>query len=474
MKTHFFLGKLYPKYSLLYTVFTLVILNAEFGLIWTNPWPDEIELFLKFSKFAIRQIRKIPHENPFFSQASYTNNFFPLQSHYTGDTPCRVWLDLDNSLTRWKIPFSQSSKSSVWNSIFFAWQAIPKIDFAFTVVILLILNTEFGLIWIIPWPYEKELNLNSQIFAIREIRKIPYENPFFPGQTIPKKLFALHCYYTGYTQCRVWFDLDKSLTRWKRIIFKILKYSQFAKFAKFRMKTHFFLGKLYPKNSLLYTVITLVILNAEFGLIWTNPWPDEKELFLKFSKLAIRQIRKIPHENPFFSQASYTNNFFPLQSHYTGDTPCRVWLDLDNSLTRWKIPFSQNSKSSVWNSIFFAWQAIPKIDFAFTVFILLILNTEFGLIWIIPWPYEKELFLKFAKIAIREIREIPYENPTFFVGKLYQFSLLYTLITLVILNTEFGLIWTTPWPNEEEFFLKVSKIRNSRNSRNPSWRPIFS
>ena len=172
---------------------------------------------------------------------------------------------------------------------------------------------------------------------------------------------ALHSHYPVDTAYRVGFDLDNSLTRWKRIIFKILKNSQFAKFAKIRMKTHFFLGKLYPKYSLLYTVITLVILNAEFGLIWTNPWPDEKELFLKFSKFAIREIRKNPYENPFFPGQSIPKILFALHCYYTGYTQCRVWFDLDKSLTRWKriifkilkIRNSANSQNSAWKPIFF-------------------------------------------------------------------------------------------------------------------------
>ena len=58
---------------------------------------------------------------------------------------------------------------------------------------------------------------------------------------------------------------------------------------------------------------------------------------------------------------------------------------------------------------------------------------------------KKNYFLNSQKFAIREIRKIPYENPKFFLGKLYQkFFFLYTLITLVILHTAFGLIWTTP------------------------------
>ena len=55
------------QYFLLYTVITLVILNTEFGLIWTTPWPDEEEVFQNSQKFAIREIRKIPYQKRFFS-----------------------------------------------------------------------------------------------------------------------------------------------------------------------------------------------------------------------------------------------------------------------------------------------------------------------------------------------------------------------------------------------------------------------
>ena len=157
----------------------------------------------------------------FFPKQAKPKIFFALHSHYTGDTPYRVWFDLDNTLTRWKkklflkTPFSRNSNSSVGK---------PN---------------------------------------------------FFPKKANPKIFFALHFHYTGGTSYRVWFDLDNSWTQCKRIIFKILKNSQFAKFAKFRMKT-----QLFPKHAL-----------------------------------------------PIF---------FALHSHYTGDTPYRVWFDLDNSLTRWK------------------------------------------------------------------------------------------------------------------------------------------
>ena len=64
-----------------------------------------------------------------------------------------------------------------------------------------------------------------------------------------------------------------------------------------------------------------------------------------------------------------------------------------------------------------------------------------------------------------------YEIQTFLLDKLYKkLFLFYTLITMMILHTEFGLIWTTPWPDEKDLVLKFSKIRNLRNSENSVWK----
>ena len=70
----------------------------------------------------------------------------------------------------------------------------------------------------------------------------------------------------------------------------------------------------------------------------------------------------------FFPRQAISKTLFVLHSNYTRDTTSQVWFDLDNSLTRWKkptfkIPFSRNSKSSVWNTNFFPRQAIPKMLF---------------------------------------------------------------------------------------------------------------
>ena len=197
---------------------------------------------------------------------------------------------------------------------------------------------------------------------------------FFPRQAKEKILFALHYHYTGDTQCRVWFDLGNSLTRWKTIIFKILKNSQFAKFAKFRMKIQFF-----PKHAL-----------------------------------------------PIF---------LALHSHYTGDTPYCVWFDLGNSLIRWKriifkilknSPFAKFAKFRMKNH-FSPRLALPTTFFLYTLITLVILNTEFGLVWTIPWSAEKELFLKFSKIHHSRNSQNSVWKPNFFLGTLNQILFCFTL-----------------------------------------------
>ena len=152
---NFFLEKLRGSFSSSQNLPTLGILHTKFGLIWTTSWPDKKDLFLKF---LFRESQKVPHEILTFFLGKLPENLFVLHSNYPGDTLCRVWFDLDNTLTRWKrpifkIPFSRNSKSSVWNT------------------------------------------------------------NFFPRQAIPKILFVLHSNYTGDTPCRVWFDLNTSLTR---------------------------------------------------------------------------------------------------------------------------------------------------------------------------------------------------------------------------------------------------------------------
>ena len=146
-------------------------------------------------------------------------------------------------------------------------------------------------------------------------------------------------------------------------------------------------------------------MHTQFRLIWTTPWPDEKDLFLKF---VIREIRKFPYENQTFFQDKLYQKFFLFYTLATRG----------------------------------------------------LLLTEFSSIWTSPWPDEKDLFLKFV---IREIRKFPYEKLTFFLGKLQQkFFLFCNLGTHGILHTQFGSLWTTPWPDEKDLFLKLLIWNNSK------------
>ena len=110
----------------------------------------------------------------------------------------------------------------------------------------------------------------------------------FPRQAITKIRFLLHPTYTVYTPFHVWFNLNNFLTQWKRTIFKT-PYSWNSKTS-----------------------------------VW-NPY----EMLTFFTRQAIAK-------NPFF-----------LQSNFTGDTPYRVWFDLETCLTRWEFfSYTGYSKSS--------------------------------------------------------------------------------------------------------------------------------
>ena len=88
-----------------------------------------------------------------------------------------------------------------------------------------------------------------------------------------------------------------------------------------------------------------------------------------------------------------------------------------------------------------------------------ILHTKFGLIWTASWPDKKDLFLKFF---IWKNRKFPYEKLIFFLGTLYKnFFLLSTLITLVIIHTKCGSLWTTPCPDKFFIILKKEKAKKS-------------
>ena len=236
-----------------------------------------------------------------------------------------------------------------------------------------------------------------------------WKTNFFPRQAMPKILFVLQSSYPWNTWYRVWLDLDKSSTRWKRPIFKYIYLKIFGNNSKFPYEIlTFFLGKLYKKTFLLYNLVTHGILDAEFGSVWTTPWPDQNYYI---SKLNIWNNSKFPYEKlTFFLGKLYQNFFLHYNLHTTGS-----------------------------------------------------LGYQFGSLWTTPWPDEKDLFLKFV---ICEIRKFSYEKLTFFLGKLYQkFFLHYNLHTTGSLGYHFGSFWTTPGPDKKDPFLKfvICEIRKFPN-----------
>ena len=160
-----------------------MILHTEFSLIRTTPWPDEKELFLKFSKVPnSRNSQNSVWKIIFFPRQAIPKFRFALHSHYTGDTPYRVSFDVDNSLPDEKdlfLKFIFQEIQKVPYEILTFFRTRYTIFLLITLITRVTLHIKFGLIWTIPWTDEKEIFLNSQIFAIREIRKSPYENPFF-------------------------------------------------------------------------------------------------------------------------------------------------------------------------------------------------------------------------------------------------------------------------------------------------------
>ena len=154
---------------------------------------------------------------------------------------------------------------------------------------------------------------NSQI----SVRK----TNFFPIQPIAKFLFLLHSNYTGDTPYQVWLYLDIAFNRWKTPIFEILHSQFFRNNRKFPYENPtFFLGKLCQKFLLLYTLITMVILDTKFGLIWTLSSPDEKELFFKFAI----------HKNSLFLKFTSYNGISSsptLYLHRGYSIPSLVWFE---------------------------------------------------------------------------------------------------------------------------------------------------
>ena len=161
-----------------------------------------------------------------------------------------------------------------------------------------------------------------------------WKTNFFPRQALPKILSVLQSRCPWYTPYRVWFDLDNSLTQWKRPIFKIryLRNSQISVW-----KTNFFPRQAIPK--------ILSVLQSRYP--WDTPyrvWFDLDNPLTRWKRpiFKIRYLRNSQisiWKTNFFHRQAIPKFFYVLDSRYPWDTPYRVWFDLDNSLTRWKSLF---------------------------------------------------------------------------------------------------------------------------------------
>ena len=182
----------------------------------------------------------------------------------------------------------------------------------------MVLHAKFGLIWTTPWPDKKDLFLKLLIW---KDRKFPYEKLiFFPRQAIQRIPFALHFHYT----C----DSPYNSSRYD---FYIIENRKSEKVDISNWNTKVFSMKVRRTIFLSQSLPTLRILHTKFGLIWRISWPDKKDLFLKFF---FRETQKFPYEILTFFLGKLYQKVFVLHSNYTCDTPCRVWFDLNNSLTR--------------------------------------------------------------------------------------------------------------------------------------------
>ena len=241
------------------------------------------------------------------------------------------------------------------------------------------------------------------IFENRKIEKVDisdWNTNFFSRKVGRTILFVSESTYVGDTPYQVWFDLNNFLTRQKDLFLKLFNWKTRKLPYK---KLIFFLGKLYKKFFLLYTFITLVIIHTKCGSLWTTPWPDKNSIFLKIEK-----SKKL---------------IFPIET--------------------------QTFFIEKLGGPFFLSQSLPT---------LVILHTKFGLIWTTSWPDKKDLFLK---LLIWKNRKFSYEKLIFFLGKIYKFFWLYTFITLLIIHTKCGSLWTTPWLDKNSIFLKIEKSKKS-------------
>ena len=195
----------------------------------------------------------------------------------------------------------------------------------------------------------------------------------------------------------------------------------------------------------------LRILHTKFGLIWTAAWTDKKDLFLIF---LIEKIANFRTKNIFFLGKLHKKLFLLHTSIIQVILHTKIgslWTTRPDKISLFlEIEKSENVDISDWNTNFFLWKLGGPLFLSQNLPTLRILHNRFGLLWTTSWLDKKGLFLKFL---FREIQKVPYEILIFFLSRLYQkFFLIYILTTLVILDAEFDLIWTTPWPDEKDLF----------------------
>ena len=223
----------------------------------------------------------------------------------------------------------------------------------------------------------------------------------------------------------------------------------------------FFIEELGGPFFLSQSLPTLVRLHTKFGLIWTTSWPDKKDLFLK---LLIWKNRKFSSEKLIFFLGKIYK-FFLLYTFITlviihtkcGSLWTTPWLDKNSIFL--KIEKSKKSIFPIEIRTFFLEKLCGPFFWSQSLLTLGILYTKFGLIWTTSCPEKKTYFLK---LLIWKNRKFPYEKLIFLLGKIYKkFFLLYTFITLVIIHTKCGSLWTTPWLDKNSIFLKIEKSKKS-------------
>ena len=275
-------------------------------------------------RYSLNSQNSVWKPNNFPRQAIPTI-LFSSHSDHIGDAQYRVRIDLNNSLTTWKrtifkFRYSLNSQNSVWKPNFFPWQAMPKILFALHSHY--IGDTPYR-VWIdlkFPWPHERNFFKNRHWL---KSQSFVWKLNFFPRETKPKIFFTLHFHYICDTPYRFWIDLTNSLTTSIRTIFKFL-YSLSSQ-NSYENPT-FFLGKLCQQ--LLCLTLWLHWWCFIPSSYWLEQLLDNMKknyvlisLFAKFAKFRMK--------NQLFSLASYAENTFcfTLSLHWWYSIPNLDWFE---------------------------------------------------------------------------------------------------------------------------------------------------